>query len=228
MKINCAITDDEPFARKGMVSYIERIPFLQLQGVCESALELNELLKSTRIDLVFLDIEMPLLNGIDWINTSVTRPMIIITTAYDQYALKGYELDVVDYLMKPISFERFLKAANKAEQIFKLKETPTTSQAFYLKSEGKLYRIQFDDLLFVESIQNYVLVYTNQGKYISHQTLKSLLQQLPENVFVQTHKSYIVAKNKISSIEGNQIKVNEWIIPISKNNREEVLKKLLH
>ncbi len=227
MKINCAVTDDEPFARKGLVSYIERIPFLQLQGVCQSALELNELTKSTRIDLVFLDIEMPLLNGVDWINSSANNPMIIFTTAYDQYALKGYELDVVDYLLKPISFERFLKAANKAEQLFKSKEVPNIPQAIYIKSEGKLYRIGFDELLFAESIQNYVLVYTNHGKYITHQTLKSLLQQLPQDIFVQTHKSYIVAKNKINSIEGNQIRIKEWIVPISKDNREEVLKKLL-
>src|SRR5215467_5926708 len=177
-KIKCIVTDDEPFARKGLIGYIEKIDFLELVAICENAVELNSILKNQHIDLIFLDIEMPYVTGIDFLQTAQQKPKVILTTAYEQYALKSYELDVLDYLMKPISFERFLKAANKAYD-WVTQQNPESHDDDYIfvKSDSKLEKINFTDILFAEALENYVAIYTKEKKIISHLTLKMLQEK---------------------------------------------------
>lgn len=228
-KIKCIITDDEPFARKGLMGYIEKIDFLELKAVCENAVELNSVLKQYPVDLLFLDIDMPYVTGIDFLKQSQEIPRVILTTAYEQYALKGYELDVLDYLLKPISFERFLKAANKAYDWFSQQHTDSSAEDYiFVKSDSKLEKINFSDILFVEALENYVLIYTKEKKIITHLTLKMLLEKLTTPFFIHPHKSYIVAVNKINAIEGNMLYVGNFQVPVSKYQKEEIMEKIIN
>jgi DNA-binding LytR/AlgR family response regulator len=226
MSISCIITDDEPLARKGLQGYVEKIPFLQLVGVCENAVQLNTTLQLQKVDLLLLDIEMPYLTGIEFLRTVKDPPKVIFTTAYENYALQGFELDVLDYLLKPISFERFLKAANKASDYFtnKKQEIP---EFLFIKVDSRLEKIFFNDILFVEAHENYIAVYTAVRKYITHATLKSIQQMLPLQ-FVQSHKSYVVNTNHVAAVEGNVMHCGQYQIPISKYMKEEVLEKIIN
>jgi len=228
-KIKCVIVDDEPFARKGLTGYIEKIDFLELCGICENAIELNSLLKQQQVDLLFLDIEMPHINGIDFLKNGKNIPKVILTTAYEQYALNGYELDVLDYLLKPISFERFLKAANKAHTWFS-QEKPGAAdpEYFFVKADSKLEKINFSDILFVEALENYVAIYTTEKKIIAHLPLKMLQEKLPPQRFIQPHKSYLVALERINAIEGNILYVMQYQIPVSKYQKEEIMEKIIN
>jgi DNA-binding LytR/AlgR family response regulator len=224
-KITCIITDDEPMARKGLQGYVEKIDFLELAGVCEDAVQLNSLLKQQPADLLFLDIEMPYITGIDFLQQTANPPKVVFTTAYEQYAIKGYELDVLDYLLKPISFERFLKAANKAYDYFA--ETPATEQSYlFIKTDTRLEKIYFRDILFAEAMENYVAVYTADKKHITHSTLKGLQEKLPAAAFIQPHKSYLVNKEAIGAVEGNILHIGKYQVPVSKYLREEVMEKI--
>ncbi|HWK05289.1 MAG TPA: LytTR family DNA-binding domain-containing protein [Puia sp.] len=229
ISIKCIITDDEPFARKGLQGYIGQIDFLELKGVCENALELNSLLKKEPADLLFLDIEMPYVTGIDFLRSIPHPPKVIFTTAYEKYALQGFELEVLDYLLKPISFERFMKSANKAFDYFRGQQTPAAVQDYiFVKADGKLEKIHFADILFAEALENYVAIYTGEKKIISHLTLKMLQEKLPASAFIQPHKSYLVAIGKINSIEGNILHVGAYQVPISKYQKEEVMEKIVN
>jgi len=228
-KIKCIITDDEPFARKGLQGYIEQIDFLDLKGVCENALELNSLLKNEPVDLLFLDIEMPYVTGIDFLKNLASPPRVIFTTAYEKYALQGFELEVLDYLMKPISFDRMLRAANKAFDYFRLQQTPAAGQDYiFVKADSKLEKIHFADILFAEALENYVAIYTREKKIITHLTLKMLQETLPANSFIQPHKSYLASIDKINSIEGNILHILHYQVPISKYQKEEVMEKIVN
>ncbi len=226
MNIKCIITDDEPVARKGLQGYIEKIDFLELVAVCEDALQLNSVVKNKKADLIFLDIEMPYISGIEFLKNNPQAPKVIFTTAYEQYAIKGYELDVLDYLLKPISFERFLKAANKAFDYFN-NNKEGKGRFTFVKSGNRLEKINFDEILFLEAMENYVGIYTTDKKIIAHSTLKSLLEILPAAEFIQPHKSYIVPIGKINSIEGNTLKIGKYQVPVSKYQKEGVMKKIL-
>jgi DNA-binding LytR/AlgR family response regulator len=230
VKIRCIVTDDEPMARKGLQGYIEKIDFLELVAACESAIELNSVLKQQQVDLLFLDIEMPYMTGIELLKNLPSPPKVIFTTAYDKYALQGFELEVLDYLLKPISFERFLKAANKAYDYFKMMEAGEQQQDhLFVKADNKLEKVRFDDILFIEALENYIGIYNVQGKkIITHSTLKALQEKLPQQRFIQPHKSYLVAIDKINSIEGNVLHVREYQVPISKYQKEEVLEKIVN
>lgn len=224
-KITCIITDDEPMARKGLQGYVEKIDFLELAGVCEDAVQLNSLLKQGPADLLFLDIEMPYITGIDFLQQATNPPKVVFTTAYEQYAIKGYELDVLDYLLKPISFERFLKAANKAYDYFA--DTPATDQRYlFIKTDTRLEKIYFQDILFVEAMENYVAVYTAEKKHITHSTLKGLQERLPTVGFIQPHKSYLVNVEAIGAVEGNILHLGRYQVPVSKYLREEVMERI--
>ena len=227
MKIKCVIIDDEPIARKGLRSYIQKIDFLTLTGECENALQLNELLKQQSPDLLFMDIEMPYIKGIDSLSSIQNPPKIVITSAYEQYALKGYELSVADYLLKPISFERFLKAANKLhEQI--LKEQECTSEPYlFIKTDKLLKKININDILFIESMGNYVRIQTPTSKETTCSPLKKLRDFLPENQFMQVHRSYLVQTSKVEAIEGNRLVIGTHKIPIARNLYNDVLTRLL-
>jgi DNA-binding LytR/AlgR family response regulator len=229
MKIKCIITDDEPFARKGLQGYIQQIDFLDLRGVCENALELNSLLKQESVDLLFLDIEMPYMTGIDFLKNTPVRPRVIFTTAYEKYALQGFDLEVLDYLLKPIPFDRFLKAANKAFDYFRQQQASAPAEDYiFVKADSKLEKIQFADILFAEALENYVAIYTIGKKIITHLPLKMLQEKLPATSFIQPHKSYIVAIDKINSIEGNILHIGNYQVPISKYQKEEVMEKIVN
>lgn len=226
--IKCIITDDEPLARKGLQGYVEKIDFLELTGVCEDAIQLNSLLKQQPADLLFLDIEMPYVTGIDFLQQTSNAPKVIFTTAYEQYAIKGYELDVLDYLLKPISFDRFLKAANKAYDYF-AGASNNQNNYLFVKTDNKLEKVNFQELLFVEAMENYVALYTPDKKLITHSTLKALQEKLPGGQFIQPHKSYLVNIQCIQSIEGNILHVaGKYQIPISKYQKEEIMEKIVN
>lgn len=227
MKIKCIIIDDEPIARKGIKGYIEKIDFLDLVAVCEDAIQLNSVLKQQTTDLLFLDIEMPYITGIDFLKNTVAPPKVIFTTAYEKYAIAGYEMDVLDYLLKPISFERFLKAANKSFDYFKSLHKNEETYIF-VKTDSKLEKINFADILFIEAMENYAAIYLPGKKHITHSTLKALSEQLPEVDFIQPHKSYIVNINAIQSIEGNILHLSTYQVPVSKYQKEEVMERIIN
>jgi DNA-binding LytR/AlgR family response regulator len=225
--IKCIIIDDEPMARKGLQGYVEKIDFLVLSGVCEDAIQLNSLLRQQSADLLFLDIEMPYISGIDFLKNATNAPKVIFTTAYEQYAIKGYDLDILDYLLKPISFERFLKASNKAYDFFCTKRSDNHPYLF-VKTDSKLEKVNIEDILFVEAMENYVAIHTAEKKLITHSTLKLMQENLPGNQFIQPHKSYIVNTSFINSIEGNILHIGKFQVPISKYQREELMEKIVN
>lgn len=227
-KISCIITDDEPFARKGLQGYVEKIDFLDLKGLCEDALQLSNMLQQHPVDLLFLDIQMPHITGVEFLRALRNPPKVIFTTAFEHYAIQGFELDVMDYLLKPISYDRFLKAAWKARDYFALREQSTNSVPYlFVKSDGRLEKIIFNDILFIEGMENYVAIYLENKKIITHCTIKLLMEKLPVKQFIQTHRSYVVAVDKISSIEGNTLHVQSYQVPVSKYLREEVLGQII-
>lgn len=228
MKLKCIITDDEPVARKGLQGYVEKLDFLELVAVCEDAIQLSNVLKITKVDLLLLDIEMPYMSGIELLSSLANPPKVIITSAYEQYAIKGYDLEVVDYLLKPISFDRFLKAVNKVYDLL-INQQASTSLPDYLfvKANQKLEKIFFKDILFVEGVENYVSIQTTAGKVITHSTLSSMLHNLPASQFVQAHKSFIVNMEQIITIEGNLLGVDKYTVPVSRTYRDKTMETIL-
>lgn len=225
MKIKCVITDDEPMARKGLQSYVEKVDFLSLEAVFEDAMQLNTYLQTSRPDLIFLDIEMPYLSGLDILSTIENPPYVIITTAYEKYALKGYELNVADYLLKPISFDRFLKAVNKIYSMMQTKEE--TPDFIFVRSDRQMYKIFFKDILYVKSMENYICLYTEKEKFVIRNTMKHMIDSLPSSMFLQIHKSYLINIEKIDMINGNQIIIGDEAITIARNFRDEVFDKIM-
>jgi DNA-binding LytR/AlgR family response regulator len=226
--INCLVVDDEPIAREGMMEYIGQISYLNLVAQCKSAAEAAGLLQKHKIDLIFLDIQMPKLTGIEFVKALAEPPLIIFTTAYSEYALEGFELDVVDYLLKPISFARFLKSAEKAQSYLnaKNKEVSITQDFFFIKCNGKIEKIMMADVIFIEAMSNYVIIHTKQKKYISYLTFSGIEEQLPTDLFVRIHKSYIVAISAIQTIDGNNLMANSVRLPVSKNQRNDVMNRI--
>ncbi len=230
MKLNCLIIDDEPVARSGMEEYVNEVDFLHLVGKCENPLKAATYLKEHRVDLLLLDIHMPKISGIEFLKTLKDPPMAIFTTAYSEYALEGYSLDVIDYLMKPVSFDRFLRAVQKACDFYMLKHKgkPTNEEYFFVKCDSKYERINFSELLFIESLQNYVVIHTSERKYITYLTLSAVEEQLPHAQFMKIHKSYLIALNKVKAIEGNEVVLlNGHHIPISRTLKDEVMNRIL-
>lgn len=233
MNLRCVIIDDEPLARKGLKEYIQDVEFLTLEGEFDNPVKATELLLQQKIDLLFLDIQMPKMTGMEFLKTLTYPPMVIFTTAYPQYAVEGFELNAIDYLLKPFSFERFWKAVLKARTLRETAaQTPPPANTispdyFFIKCDNKLVRILYDEILFVEALQNYVAVHTTTKKYITYLTFRSIEEHLPAARFIRTHKSFIVAAAKVESIEGNDIRIGEHYIPISRAERESVLQQLL-
>jgi DNA-binding LytR/AlgR family response regulator len=225
MRISCVITDDEPIARRGLENYVARIPFLELAGVCEDAIQLNTFLQDHPVDLLFLDIEMPFLTGIELLKVSRNMPKVILTTAYEHYALQGFELDVLDYLLKPISFDRFLKSANKAAEYFESRAGAAQGYIF-IKSEGRFEKIILSDIIYIEALENYIAISTKEKKWLTHITLKAVLDQLPQN-FLQTHKSWVVNMAHINAVDANFVSCGGKMIPLSKQHRDLLMRKLV-
>ncbi len=225
--LNCLIIDDEPLARKGLQKYAEQIDFLELKGLCKNAMQANTILKEQAIDLLFLDIEMPMLSGIDFLKSRTDNPAVIFTTAYPKYALAGYQFDVIDYLLKPIAFDKFLQAANKALRLLPDKKDAVAEPNYiFVKTDKQLVKLNIDDILYIEGMQNYVLIHTLNEKIMALVPMKSVLEMLNSMDFLQIHKSYIIAKSKVEAIVGNQVIINQQYLPISTRMRKEVLAAL--
>jgi two-component system LytT family response regulator len=229
MIINCLIVDDEPIARNGILEHIEQIDFLHAAGVCKNAVEASTALEKNQVDLVFLDIQMPKLSGIDFLKNLPHPPLVIFTTAYPEYAIEGYELNVLDYLLKPISFERFFKAVLKAQTWLNLNVKHGFMSAepyFFIKSSLKIEKIFIDDILYLEALSNYVILHTKNKKHIVYMSFKGIESQLPKHLFLKTHKSFIVAVNAIQTIDNNEIVLDGHILPISKSYRQSVMDRV--
>lgn len=232
MKIKCIIVDDEALARKGLKKYIEAIDFLELKGECINAIQANTLVKTEPIDLIFLDIEMPLISGMEFLKSLSNPPKVIFTTAYSEYAIESFKFDVIDYLLKPISLERFLQACNKAYKIIiaNKMETPTplkqekeSDNFLFVKVDKELIKIKFDDILFIEGMQNYINIHTTSKNFMVLVPLKNVFNLMPSNKFYQVHKSYVVSLNKVQAISGNQLIISDQKIPISRNKKDEII-----
>ena len=227
-QITCIITDDEPYARKGLKGYVDKTDFLTLTGMCENALALGNLLKQQKVDLLFLDIQMPYLNGVDFLRSLDSPPKVIFTTAFEQYAVQGFELDVLDYLVKPISYERFLKSAYKSLDYFSNRNNPLeTVNSIFIKVDGRLEKLVFDDILYIEGMENYISIYTIRKRMVIHSTLKAFIEKLPADKFIQTHKSFVVAMDKISTVDGGTLLIGSNEIPLSRSMKENVMRQIL-
>ena len=232
MNISCVIIDDEPLARKGLKEYIADTDILNLVGEFDNPLKAADIIARGEVQLLFLDIQMPRITGLEFFRTLYHPPPVIFTTAFPQFALDGFEVNALDYLVKPISFERFFKAVMKAKEFYEIREqnmavAADTASYFFIKADNKLVKIKFDEILFAEALQNYVVIHTQDKKYITYLTFRAIEEYLPPVQFVKTHKSYIVAASRIDSIEGNEIRIAQHSIPISRNLKDEVMEKLL-
>jgi DNA-binding LytR/AlgR family response regulator len=232
MTIQCMIIDDEPLARKGMKEYIADVNFLRLDSEFDSAMSAMDKLNDGTTQLLFLDIQMPKMNGIELLRSLPKPPLVIITTAYPQYALEGYELDVLDYLVKPISFSRFVKAVMKAKDHISSRGMSALPAAgrddhFFIKTDNALVKILYADILFAEATQNYVTIHTGDKKYLTHLTFKSMEENLPSAEFLKVHKSYIVNLSRIDSIDTDGIVIGAHTIPISRANKEAIMELIL-
>ncbi len=224
MNITCLIVDDEPLARNLLKEYVGKVSYLELKGLCSNALEAMEFLRQQPVDLLFLDIQMPDVTGISFLRAVQKKPMVIFTTAYSEYALESYDLDVVDYLLKPITLERFLRAVEKASQrtvngqiSSPLEKTsPIEPTSFIFVKDGtKLVKVNWGDILYIEGLKDYVTIHTRDHKIVTLQRLKVLETQLPADKFIRIHNSYIVALNAIEVIYKNEVQVGKALLPIS-------------
>ncbi len=227
MKLTCIIVEDEPVARDILRQYISELDFLELIGEFDNGVSAISFLRDQDVDMLLLDINMPKLSGIDLIRSLSHPPKTILTTAYSEYALEGYELDVVDYLLKPFSFERFLKAVNKVSKQLESEQASGESQPLIIKADGKTYRIEEEDILFVESLGDYVTLHTSEEKLTFNQSLKSFLEKLSPDSFIRVHKSFVVSLSKINYVEGNMISIGEKEIPIGNAFKEEFKSRFL-
>lgn len=221
MKLSCIIIEDEPLAAEKLESFIRQVPALELKASFENAVGGLIYMKSQAIDILFLDIQMEPLTGIELLETLGSKPYVIITSAYAEYALKGYELSVFDYLLKPYSFERFMASVNKVLDDAKQRQASTIERShLFVKTEYRIENIAIDEILFIEGMQAYLKIHLKERKIMSKLTFKALLSQLPRDRFVQVHKSWAVAIQKIDSIEHNRIKIGQTLIPIGDSYKE--------
>ena len=226
-KLSCIIVDDEPVARKILHEFVDQVPFLDMHDKFENAIKAEAFLKNNTVDLIFLDIEMPKVSGLQFLQKLHIESMVILTTAFPQYALEGYELDIIDYLLKPFALSRFLKAVQKAKDFHEMKHKTAAgplSSYIFIKSDKRIEKIELSDILYAESVGNYVSVFTDTKRIMAYLTMKSLEAQLPADDFVKIHQSYLVNCAKIDAIEGNEVKIGGKSLPISRNFRDIVMK----
>ncbi|OJJ18915.1 DNA-binding response regulator [marine bacterium AO1-C] len=241
MKLKCLIVDDEPLAHEVIANFATSLQSIEVIGNCYNAFEAIDFLNETTPDLIFLDINMPKLKGLQFLRTIANPPLIIVTTAYQEYAIESFELEVCDYLLKPYSFERFIKAVNRAVEFKKMKEQPTpspaatppvfaqtntTQESIFLKSDKKVYQVYYQDILYLESLGSYVKFHLADQVIITLERLSSYEKSLPQSLFVRVHKSYIVNIKKVQVIEGNMVKINQLELPIGsvyKSNLKKII-----
>jgi DNA-binding LytR/AlgR family response regulator len=225
--LNCLIIDDEPLARKQIEAYIGRVPFLRLVGTARNPILAKVILETEAVDLIFLDIQMPKMSGIDFLKKGDTFQQVIFITAFPEYAIEGFELEATDYLMKPVTFERFLKGCNKALAKVSGSETikSITDQPgfLYIKTNQRFEKIWIADILYIKSMLNYINIVTRTKKYTVYSSLKAVESSLPQDKFVKIHKSYMVAINHINAIGPHQVEVAGQKLPVSRSNKQAVL-----
>ena len=223
MKINCLIIDDEPLSQDVIEEYVLMCPELKLAGKCNNAIAAGEVLKKQKIDLLFLDINMPLLSGIGWIKSLKNPPLFVLVSAYPEFAVEGFEVDAVDYLVKPVSFERFRIAVNRAAERFGLISEKEDSTHILVRANKKNYRLAVDQILYLKAQGDYVKFITTGITLMVHGTMKDFINQLPSEKFMRIHKSYVISLSKIVYVEGNLVKIGEEKIPVSLNFKDELL-----
>lgn len=231
MIIHCLIADDEPIARTGMQKLVQQVPFLHLAGMAKNTTEISHYLTQHTIQLLFLDIQMPGINGIDYIKGLPHPPKVIFTTAYSEYAVTGYELEVLDFLLKPITLARFMKAANRAKEYFALTMTALASDDnntapvnhLFVKTNRQLQKVRFDEILFIEAMLNYVVIHTTTQKIITYASMKTMQDSLPAPLFLKVHKSYIISTTHIKAVQGYEVVVGAHTLPVSRRHREELI-----
>lgn len=239
--IRCLVVDDEPLALHILEDYISKMPFLQLVKATTNPIEALTMVQAAEADLVFLDVQMPELTGIQFLKIANGKAKVILTTAYPQYALEGYELDVVDYLLKPIAFDRFFKSVQKAQSIIQpvaakpqqvlvqaepVQQDDFSTDFIFVKTEHKIQKVYLHDILFIEGLKDYISIFTSAERIITLQGMKKMEDALPEKHFVRVHKSYIVALNKIDSIERSRIQIGDKIIPVGDTYRDEFFRMI--
>jgi DNA-binding LytR/AlgR family response regulator len=223
--IKCIIIEDERLAQNVIQSHVEKVNQLELVATCNNALEATAILNRQQVDLIFLDIQLPGMNGLNFLRTLQNPPLVILTTAYADYAIESYEFNVIDYLLKPISFERFSKAINKLIEGKLLTKTNSNTSAdhIYIKSSGKFFKVNFSDIIYIEGMKDYVKIYTADANLVTLQTMNEMEKLLPADKFIRVHKSYIVSLARIKSIFGNNIETSKQTIPIGINYKERVM-----
>lgn len=230
-RLKCIIADDEPIARQILKKYVGDVPYLELVATCKNAMEVLDVLQEQSVDLLFLDINMPKLSGISLLKTLTQRPKVILTTAYPEYALEGFELSVTDYLLKPFSFERFLKAVGKVKEAVAPIATPVSNadpvpvRSLFVKSDKKMVKVKFDEIHYIEAYGNYIKIYTDTT-LLTQQTLSEFLTKLPAE-FIRIHKSYVINFHQLKLVEGNHLVLeNETSLPIGKSYKKAVLDRI--
>lgn len=225
--IKCIIVEDEMLAQQVIQSHLQKVERFQLVGICNNAKEAQELLRKQEVDVMFLDIQMPGMTGLGLLKTLQDPPLVILTTAYADYALESYDFNVVDYLLKPISFERFSKALNKIADGKFLEEKPATgsnnNEHIFIKSSSRFFKVDFTNIIYVEGMKDYVKIHTHENMLVTHQTMQEMEQLLPPCKFMRIHKSYIIALSHVKSIFGNSIDIGKATLPIGVNYKEKVM-----
>lgn len=221
MKINCIAIEDEPLALKKIKAFIEQVDFLNLMGGFNNAVDAIGFLKTNSVDLIFLDVRMKKLSGIQFLESLQIRPKVIITSAYDEYALKGYELDVADYLLKPFTFERFLKSVDKVYNQINSIESGYSNDYIFVKTEYRIEKVEINDILYIQGMKDYLQIHTTDRKIMTLQTFRNLLEILPQINFQRVHNSYVVSISKIDNIERNRIRIGKEFIPISDSYKDK-------
>jgi DNA-binding LytR/AlgR family response regulator len=227
--MRCIIVDDEPLVRELLEDNISQVPFLQLAGSCKSALEAIKVLQEGEVDVIFLDIQMPKLNGLQFLQTLAHPPIVIIVTAYEKYAVEGFNLQVADYILKPFSFDRFLKACNRAAELFRMKHSaPEKNHDFFVNVEYTLVKIVAADIGYIEGLKDYIRIYFSPGTkpVLTRMSLKAIEAKLPAGSFVRTHKSYLVAISKITTVKRDFVCIGATEIPVSETYRESLMSAL--
>lgn len=227
---NCLIVDDEPIARDIVQSYCAHLPQLKVAASCDNALKAKIILQTEHIDILFLDINMPVLDGIAFLKTLKNKPQVILTTAYKEYAVDAFDLAACDYLLKPFSLERFIMAVDKAIERLTLRPEPpkpTATEPFiFIKADGKIFKVLHEDLLFAEAAGNHIRIVTRNQTLKPNMTFTRLEEQLPKNLFLRIHRSFIINKSRITHIDGNRVYIGQTEIPIGSNYREDFLKQI--